>query len=200
MVGKEISLEQLKQDNDAVFAGTGLHLGRSTMLENADHPKVLQSIDLLRKITLGEEIDVPAKVVVIGGGNVAMDITRSMARLQRQKYGKVDVTATCLEPADAMLADDEEVVEAREEGAVITPAYGPQKIEIVDGEKLKGLEVARCKAIFDGEGRFNPSFDLDDKKFYEADLIIESIGQAANLDYIPEGLREKLEFSPGGRL
>jgi len=194
MVGKEITLEQLEKDFDAVFAGTGLHLGRSTMLENADHKNVVQSIDLLRKITLGEAFDVPEKIVVIGGGNVAMDITRSLARMQRQKYGKVDITTTCLEPADGMLADDEEVIEAREEGAVITPSYGPQKIEIMDGERLKGLEVAKCEAIFDAEGRFNPRYNLDDKRFYEADLIVESIGQAPGLDYMPDECKFNLPF------
>jgi len=196
MIGKEVTMEQLKKDYDAVFAGTGLHMGRSTMLENADHKKVLQSIDLLRKIALGEDFYVPEKIVVIGGGNVAMDITRSLARIQRQKYGKVDVAATCLEPHDGMLADEEEVVEAREEGAVITPAYGPQRIEIADEENLKGLEVAKCLAIFDEEGRFNPKFDLEDRQFYEADMIVESIGQAANLSYIPESLNANIEYSP----
>ncbi len=196
MVGKEIFLDDLKNKYDAVFVGTGLHLGRSTMLENADHGKVFQSIDLLRKITLGEEIYVPEKIVVIGGGNVAMDITRSLARIQRRKYGRVNVTATCLEPADAMLADDEEVIEAREEGAVITPAYGPQRIEIADNENIRGLEVAKCTAIFDDEGRFSPKFDLDDRKFYEADMIVESIGQAADLSYIPESLKDSIEFNP----
>lgn len=195
-VGNEITLEELKKDYDAVFAGTGLHLGRSTRLENSDHKRVYQSIDLLRQITLGEEIYVPEKIVVIGGGNVAMDITRSLARIQRQKYGKVNIVTTCLEPADAMLADDEEVEEAQEEGAVITPAYGPQKIEIIDKDKLKGLHVARCLHIFDEQGRFNPAFDLDDAKFYEADMIIESIGQASDITYIPESVKSNLEFSP----
>ncbi len=193
-VGKEISLEELKNQYDAVFAGTGLHLGRSTRIENSDHKKVYQSIDLLRSISLGEEIYVPEKIVVIGGGNVAMDITRSLARIQLQKYGKVDITTTCLEPEDGMLADEEEVVEAREEGAVITPAYGPQRIEIEDSETLKGLEVAKCLYIFDEEGRFNPKFDLEDKRFYQADMIVESIGQASDLTYFPEDVN--LEFSP----
>jgi len=193
-VGKEISLEELKNQYDAVFAGTGLHLGRSTRIENSDHKKVYQSIDLLRSISLGEEIYVPEKIVVIGGGNVAMDITRSLARIQRQKYGKVDITTTCLEPEDGMLADEEEVVEAREEGAVITPAYGPQRIEIEDAETLKGLEVARCLTIFDEEGRFNPKFDMDDTRFYDADMIVESIGQASDLTYIPESVN--IELSP----
>ena len=195
-VGTDISLEKLKNDFDAVFAGTGLHLGRSTMLENADHRKVFQSIDLLRKITLGEEIYVPEKIVVIGGGNVAMDITRSLARIQKQKYGKVNVTATCLEPSDAMPADDEEVIEAREEGAVITPGYGPIGIQIIDSENVKGLEVAKCLSIFDDEGRFNPKLDMDDKNFYEADMIVESIGQAANLEYIPDSVKDNIKFSP----
>ena len=194
MVGKEITLDQLKKEYDAVFAGTGLHLGRSTMLENADHKKVFQSIDLLRKITLGEELYVPEKIVVIGGGNVAMDITRSLARIQRRKYGRVNITTTCLEPSDSMLADEEEVIEAREEGALITPAYGPQKIEIIDGENLKGLTVAKCKAVFDSEGRFNPSFDLADEQFYEADMIVESIGQAPDLGYFTEDLKDNLAY------
>ncbi|MBI9102062.1 MAG: FAD-dependent oxidoreductase [Spirochaetales bacterium] len=195
-VGKDITLEELKENYDAVFAGTGLHLGRSTRIENSDHERVYQSIELLRKISLGEEIYVPEKVVVIGGGNVAMDITRSMARLQRKKYGKVDVTATCLEPSDGMLADEEEVIESREEGAVITPAYGPQKIELNSDGSMKGLEVAKCLHIFDEEGRFSPKFDLEDKKFYEADMIIESIGQASDLTYIPEELNSTLEYTP----
>lgn len=195
-VGKEITMEQLKKDYKAVFAGTGLHLGRSTRIENSDHKKVLQSIDLLRMISLGEEFDVPEKIVVIGGGNVAMDITRSLARIQMQKYGKVGITTTCLEPADGMLADEEEVVEAREEGAIITPAYGPQTIEIIDDENLKGLEVAKCLHIFDEEGRFNPAFDMEDKQFYEADMIVESIGQASDLTYIPESVNENIDYSP----
>ena len=192
-IGRDIPLEDLKEKYDAVFAGTGLHLGRSTRLENSDHPRVYQSIELLRKISLGEEIFVPEKVIVIGGGNVAMDITRSMARLQQKKYGKVGVIATCLEPADGMLADEEEVAEAREEGAVITPAYGPQRIVVDEQGNLRGLEAARCLHIFDREGRFNPEFDLDDTQFYEGDMIVESIGQASDLSYISE---ETIEYTP----
>ena len=193
-VGTDITFSELKKECDAVFIGTGLNLGRSTRVENSDHKHVYQSVDLLREITLGHEIFVPEKIVVIGGGNVAMDITRSLARLQKKKYGKVDVVATCLEAADAMLADDEEVIEAREEGAIIIPGYGPQTIVVDDG-KLKGLDTSKCEAIFDSEGRFNPQFDHSDKNFHEAEMIVESIGQAYDLGYIPEDVREKLEFS-----
>lgn len=190
---------ELKQDFDVVYIGTGLHLGRSTRIPGSDHEHVFQSIDLLREITKGKEIMVPEKVVVIGGGNVAMDITRSIARLQKIKYGKVQVLATSLESEKNMPADREEVVEAREEGALIDPGWGPKFIEIVDG-KIKGLHVVKCLSIFDAEGRFNPTFDEDNKKFFEADMIVESIGQGMDMSYISEELKEQLEFGPRGRL
>ena len=179
------------------FAGTGLHLGRSTRIENSDHEKVYQSIDLLRRITLGEEIFVPEKNCCNRRRKCCHGYYQiSAARLQRKKYGRVDITATCLEPADGMLADDEEVIEAGEEGAVITPAYGPQKIELDENGEMKGLEVARCLQIFDEDGKFNPKFDLEDRKFYPADMIVESIGQASDLSYIPEKINEGIEYTP----
>ncbi|RKX86483.1 MAG: oxidoreductase [Spirochaetes bacterium] len=197
-VGEDIQLEDLEKDYDAVFSATGLHLGRSTGVSGADNERVYQSIELLRKVTDGEEIDVAEKIVVIGGGNVAMDITRTLARLQNQKYGKVNVLATCLESEEAMPADDEEVIEAREEKAVIDPGWGPQEIEIKDG-KITGLHVTKCLAIFDEEGKFNPKFDTDQKKFFEADMIVESIGQGMDIKYTDK-IKDKLEFGPRGRI
>ncbi len=112
-----------------------------------------------------------------------MDITRSLARLQRQEYGKPGILATSLETEDKMPADREEVVEAREEDAVIMPGWSPQKIEIEDG-KVKGLHVAQCLSLFDETGKFNPQCNLDNKKFFEADMIVEAIGQGMDLGYI----------------
>ncbi|HRX98407.1 MAG TPA: FAD-dependent oxidoreductase [Bacteroidales bacterium] len=198
-VGRDIKLEDIEKEYDAVFAATGLHEGRSTRIPGTDHPSVYQSIDLLRKITLGEPIEVAEKIVVIGGGNVAMDITRSLIRLQRQKYGKVHVIATSLETEDIMPADREEVVEAREEGAVIYPGWGPREIK-VEGNKIKGLKVVRCLSVFDDEKRFNPKFDETDENFFEADMVVESIGQGANLSYIPATYLEKLDKDPRGRI
>ncbi len=198
-IGKDITLKELKEQNDAVFAGTGLHIGRSTRIPGTDHEQVYMAADLLRKIALGEEIPVAEKIVVIGGGNVAMDITRSLARLQNQKYGKVNVLATSLESEDIMPADREEVVEAREEKAIVDPGWGPEKIEIEDG-KLKGLHVKKCLSVFDENGRFSPKFDENDRKFFEADMVVESIGQGADISYIPEEVRDNIEFSDRGRM
>ena len=198
-VGRDIKLEDIEKEYDAVFAATGLHEGRSTRIPGTDHPSVYQSIDLLRKITLGEPIEVAEKIVVIGGGNVAMDITRSLIRLQRQKYGKVHVIATSLETEDIMPADREEVVEAREEGAIIHPGWGPREIQM-EGNKIKGLKVVRCLSVFDEEKRFNPKFDETDENFFEADMVVESIGQGADLSYIPATYLEKLDKDHRGRI
>ena len=167
-------------------------------MTGADNERVYQAIELLRKVTDGEEIDVPEKVVVIGGGNVAMDITRTMARLQNIKYGKVNVLATCLESEETMPADDEEVIEAREEKAVIDPGWAPEEIEIENGQ-IKGLRVKKCLALFDNEGRFNPQCDIENKKFFPADIIIESIGQGMDITYTDK-LKDQLEFGPRGRI
>ena len=198
-VGEDISLEELHRDYDAVFAGTGLHLGRSTRIPGSDNKRVYFATDLLREVSLGNEIDVAEKIVVIGGGNVAMDITRTLARLQNIKYGKVDVLTTSLETEDIMPADREEVVEAREEKAVIDPGWGPKEIEISDG-KIKGLHVVKCLSVFDEDGRFNPKFDDNQRKFFEADMIVESIGQGMDLSYLSEEIKSGLKFGPRGRI
>jgi len=198
-IGKDVTLNELKENYNAVFAGTGLHIGRSTRIPGTDHEEVYMAADLLRKISLGEEVPVAKKIVVIGGGNVAMDITRSLARLQNKKYGDVDVLATSLESEDIMPADREEVVEAREEKAVVDPGWGPEKIEIDEG-KLKGLHVKKCVSVFDENGRFSPKFDENDRKFFEADMIVESIGQGADISYIPSEVRDNIDFNERGRM
>ncbi len=198
-IGEDISLEELGKEYDAVFAGTGLHLGRSTRIPGADHENVCFATDLLREISLGNEIHVGKKIVVIGGGNVAMDITRSLVRLQNKKNMKVDVTATSLESEDIMPADREEIVESREEKAIIDPGWGPKEVEIKSG-KIKGLHAIKCLSVFDEEGRFGPKFDENDKKFFEADMIVESIGQGMDLTYISENIKTRVEFSDRGRI
>ena len=198
-VGKDITLSQLHEQYDAVFAGTGLHLGRSTRIPGTEHENVYQSVDLLRKIVLGEEVPVHENIVVIGGGNVAMDITRSMARLQIQKYGKVSIITTSLEDEEHMPADREEVVEAREEGCTIIPGYGPQEI-IIENGKIKGLKVWKCLSIFDENGAFNPKFDQNDERLFEGTMIVESIGQGMDINYLLDEFKDKIELGPRGRV
>ena len=198
-VGKDITLKQLHSEYDVVYAATGLHQGRSTRIPGTEHQSVYQAIELLRKITDNEPIEVAEKIVVIGGGNVAMDITRSLARMQKQKFGKVQIIATSLEAEEVMPADREEIVEAREENATINPGWGPREIVIENG-KIKGLKVVKCLSVFDSEGRFNPSFDENMENYFEADMVVESIGQGMDLSYIVPEFMEQLEKDHRGRI
>lgn len=195
-VGEDVSMDELQRDYDAVVLGTGMHRGRSTRVAGADHPQVRSAVELLRLIADGNGFPVPKQAVIIGGGNVAMDIARSLGRLQIKKYGKLDVTLTALEVEDQMLADAGEVREAREEGIAIYPGRGP-KVCVVKGKSLKGLETVRCVSIFDESGRFHPRYDESDPMFHPADMVVEAIGQAPDLDFLGPELTERLEWSRG---
>ncbi len=200
-IGKDVQMDELKRDYDAVVLAIGLHMGRSTRIPGSDLEGVETAVDLLRRITAGEEVPVPEKLVVIGGGNVAMDIARSMARLQKQKYGKVGVTVTALEDFDHFLADKEEVTESFEEGIEIFDARGPQEIVTYRSGKnkgqLKGLRTWAVKSIFDDQGRFAPQYDEGDEQLHEGTMVIEAIGQMADISLLGEGLTEDLEWNRG---
>ena len=190
-VGRDITMDQLQQEFDAVLVASGLHLARSTRIPGTDHHNVVAAIDLLRQITLGDFEHVPRQAIVIGGGNVAMDAARSLARLQRKAYGEVQVTLTALERQEEMLADPEEIRESQEEGVQILPSRGPRLCR-VDNDKLTGLETVRCVTVFDADGRFHPQYDEQDTIFHPGELVVEAIGQAANLDLLGEAVTERL--------
>ncbi|MEJ2018211.1 MAG: FAD-dependent oxidoreductase [Maritimibacter sp.] len=200
-IGKDVQMDELKRDYDAVVLAIGLHMGRSTRIPGSDLEGVETAVDLLRRITAGEEVPVPENLVVIGGGNVAMDIARSMARLQKQKYGKVGVTVTALEDFDHFLADKEEVKESFEEGIEIFDARGPQEIVTYRSGKnkgqVKGLRTWAVKSIFDDQGRFAPQYDEGDEQLHEGTMVIEAIGQMADISLLGEGLTEDLEWNRG---
>ncbi|GKY87329.1 FAD-dependent oxidoreductase [Sinisalibacter aestuarii] len=200
-IGTDITLDQLKADYDATVLSIGLHLGRSTRVPGSDAPGVEAAIDLLRRITAGEEVPVPKKVAVIGGGNVAMDIARSMARLQKQKFGEVGVTVTALEDFDHFLADKEEVTESFEEGIEILDARGPQEIVTFKSGKrkghVKGLRTWKVTSIFDEQGRFTPQYDEGDEMVHEVEMVVEAIGQMADISLLGDELTEALEWNRG---
>ncbi len=195
-VGKDITMEKLRSNYDAVLIANGLHLGRSTRIPGSEHANTLSAIKLLSDITNGIDIEVPKQAVIIGGGNVAMDIARSLARYQKNQFGKIDITVTALEPGDAMLADDSEIREAKEEGIVIIPSRGPKQCLIENGE-LVGLETVRCTSIFDEDGRFHPTYDETEVQVHKADFVIEAIGQSSDVSYLGDDVSEELEWHHG---
>ena len=202
VVGKDIKIEDLKEKYDAVFVSTGLTLGRSTKVPGTDHPNVVQALPLLRDIRdylRGDSLkpEIPKSLVVIGGGNVAMDVARSIARLQKIEYGKVDVKVACLERNfEEMPADMEEIKEGKEEGVEFHPGWGPIRVVIEDDE-VKGVEFQKCLEVFDESGRFNPKFDENNKLILEGNMVVEAIGQAPDYSYLPEEIKSKLQFVRG---
>jgi len=196
-VGQDISMRDLERDYDAVVVAIGLQQGRSTRIPGSDHKGVKKAVSLLRKITQGKSFKVPRTAVVIGGGNVAMDIARSLARLQKQQYGEVRMTVAALEDFDHFLADPEEVTESREEGIVILDSRGPKQCIIDEQGNLTGLVTLGVKSIFDADGRFAPRYDDSDEQTHQADMVIESIGQMTDVSLFGEELTERLEWNRG---
>jgi glutamate synthase (NADPH/NADH) small chain len=196
-IGKDVAMETLQNDYDAVLVAIGLQYGRSTRIPGSDHAHVFRAVDLLRDIASGTALDVPEQAVVIGGGNVAMDIARSLARLQKQKYGRVGMTITALESADKLLADPDEIKEAKEEGIAIFPDRGPQSV-VVENGRVKGLITALVLSLVDAQGRFAPTYFTSDRQLHEGAWVIEAIGQLSDAESVlGAALTEQLEWNRG---
>lgn len=172
-VGKDITLQELRnQGFNAFFIAIGAQSGRKLGIEGEDVDTVWSGVDFLRKINLGQEIPVSGKVVVIGGGNVAIDVARSAARLS----GVLKTDLYCLEAREAMPAHREEVEEALEEEIGINNNWGPSRI-LTENGKVVGMEFKRCVSSFDATGRFNPQYDESDKITVACDYVLLSVGQ-----------------------
>jgi NADH-quinone oxidoreductase subunit F len=140
-------------------------------------------LPFLTAVKTGREIRLNGRVLVVGGGNVAIDVARTALRV-----GADDVQVFCLEARDEMPAWEKEIEEALEEGIVINPSWGPQEI-MHDRGKVTGIRFVRCVSVFDMEGNFNPSFDEEAVQTVEADHAIISIGQAPDMSFLSEDSR-----------
>jgi len=180
-VGEDVALAKLRDDYDAVLLAVGTQLSRGLRIDGADHPDVLLGLDFLKAVNSaapGEEPRVGRRVLVIGGGNVAIDAARSALRL-----GADEVRVACLESRAEMPAHEWEIEEAAEEGVVVRPSWGPKRIVVGDG-RVVGAEMLRCSRVFDEEGRFDPVLEPGTETMFEADTVILAIGQAADLGLI----------------
>ncbi|PKM95050.1 MAG: pyridine nucleotide-disulfide oxidoreductase [Firmicutes bacterium HGW-Firmicutes-1] len=187
-VGKDVSIQELRDKGfHAFYVAIGAGSGRKLRLEGEEASEVLSGVDFLRTINLSEPTNVKGKVVVIGGGNVAIDVARSAVRLDRV----VQTDIFCLEARENMPAHAEEVEEALEEDVKINNSWGPTRI-ITENGKVTGVEFKRCLFVFDADGRFNPQFDADDKKIVECDYVLLSVGQTFNYGNLLEGEGVKL--------
>jgi glutamate synthase (NADPH/NADH) small chain len=196
-IGSDISMQQLEEENDAVVLAIGLWVGRSTRIPGSDHPNVFKAVDLLHRIRNDEQLNAPKTMVVIGGGNVAMDIARSMARIQKQQHGEINITLTALEDTAHFLADPVEIRESIEEQIRIVDSRGPQECLSDDHGKLLGLRTWKVLSIFDEQHRFAPTYDSSDEQLHAGEWVVEAIGQMSDVSLLGEDLTEKLEWNRG---
>ncbi|MFO7851975.1 MAG: FAD-dependent oxidoreductase [Bacteroidota bacterium] len=194
-IGKDIMFEDLLKEYDAVFIAIGYTVSGSTRVKNSE--KCLLALEFLKDNKIGKPRKVGKQVIVIGGGNVALDVAREALRLQNMQYpgdGAL-VKTVSLEDWDEMPATEEEIREGQEEDVQFNPAWGPKEVVLDEDGNVKGLLCKKVKAVFNEEGRFAPTFYEDQEMFLEGDMIIEAIGQRPDFSFIPKNMFEELEFT-----
>jgi heterodisulfide reductase subunit A-like polyferredoxin len=177
----------LAEGSSAVFLGLGAHKSRTLKIEGMDLDGVLHGIEFLRAVNEGKKPAVGNRVVVIGGGNVAIDVA-----LCARRSGATDVTMVCLECRDEMPAHEWEIQDALAEGVKLNPSWGPQAVMGENG-RVTGLRTIECTRVFDEAHRFNPTFNSCKEGSFACDTVILAIGQAVDADGF-----EGFERGPGG--
>ena len=216
-LGRDFFLADLRREFDAVFIAIGTYGSRKLNVEGEQLDGVLRAVDFLINVNLGGyNLDLGKRILVIGGGNVAMDVARTAARLGQSTQSGGDIETAldvaraarrlgatqevhCLvvEDRSEMLADPVEVGEAEEEGIVIHNHVAPKRV-IGQNGRATGLETLDVVRAFDERGRFNPQLDPDSAKTWDCDSVIVSIGQTGELAWVqPE---DGVEVSPRGTL
>jgi len=202
-LGVDVTLSELREEHDAVFLGIGATLGRGLNIEGGDADGVFKAIEFLINMNRGFAVDVGERVLVVGGGDVAMDAARTALRAEdyaeaggerrstmteaidvartATRAGARDVTVMSLEARDEMPAHDFEVEEAEHEGITFVSRRGPIRI-VTENGKVIGVETKKVVSVFDDEHRFAPVFDESDRTVIPADTVILAIGQAIDLD------------------
>jgi len=215
-LGRDVSLTELRQQHDAVFLGIGAMLGRDLNIPGHEADGVFRAVEFLLNVNQGFQVDIGEKVIVIGGGNVAMDAARTALRAAAygerfeepvqeevhdlsgpghaidvartaKRAGAVDVTVVSLESREEMPAAEYEIEEAEAESIKFVHRRGPKAILTDEQDRVTGLETVGVTRVFDEEGRFSPQYDETDVSIMEADTIILAIGQAIDLSALGDG-------------
>ncbi len=192
-VGKDITLTQLRKENfEAFYLAIGAQGTRKLGIEGEEGEGVLYGVDFLKAINIGATPMLKGHTVVIGGGNVAVDVARSATRV-----GSTKVTMVCLESREEMPALDEELSEAKEEGIGIMNSWGPVRI-IRENGKVVGVQLKKCLSVFDENGKFSPRFDEEDQTTLMAETVLVSVGQGIHWGGLLENTQ--METNPNGTL
>ncbi len=173
-VGRDVTLDELREQGfKAFYVAIGCQGGRLAGIPGEDAEDVTVAVDFLREVNSGKIDALPGRTIVVGGGNVAIDVARNACRL-----GSEHVEMFCLESEAQMPASEEERREAVEDGAHISCGWGPKEVHLDEAGRVCGITFKRCTRVFDNEGRFAPEYDENDLRRVDADRVVMSIGQS----------------------
>lgn len=186
-VGKDITLDELRaQGYKAFYIAIGCQGGRKAGIPGEDAQGAMTAVDFLRTVGGNPDYPVEGEVVVVGGGNVAIDVARSSVRC-----GANSVSMFCLESRDAMPASVEEVEEARVDGVDVNCGWGPKEI-LTENGKVTGIVFKKCLSVLDENGRFAPVYDENQTKTVACSHVYLSIGQAIEWGHLLDGSKVEL--------
>ena len=193
-VGKDVTIQQLREQGyKAFYIAIGCQGGRKAGIPGEDAEGVMTAVDFLRTVGGNEAYPVSGNAVVVGGGNVAIDVARTAHRC-----GADSITMFCLEPREKMPASEEEIAEATEEGVSLNCGWGPKEI-LTENGKVTGIVFKRCVSVWDESGRFSPTYDEADTKTVPCDRVFLSIGQSIQWGSLLEGTKVELGRGNGAK-
>ncbi len=191
-VGQDIAFEKILTTYDAVFMGVGFHKPYLLGIPGEDLPGSIQAVTFLREINFGKKIDVGKRVVVIGGGDVAIDAARVSRRLG------AEVTLLYRRRMQDMPADEEEITGALEEGVILVTQGIPLEVMAGENGHVKAIKYGMAEMVPDPKGgRPRPKLIEGDERILEVDTVIAAIGQQADYSFIPDAYMEKLVIERG---
>ena len=186
-VGKDITLDELRQQGyQAFYIAIGCQGGRKAGILGEDAKGVMTAVEFLREVGAKESYPMEGDVVVIGGGNVAIDVARSSKRC-----GAPKISMYCLESRDTMPASEEEIAEAEEEGIFINGGWGPKEILTEEG-RVKGIVLKRCLSVKDENGNFHPTYEEEDTITVSCRHVFLSVGQSIEWGDLLKGTKVEL--------
>ena len=204
-IGRDVSFQSLREDFSAVIIAVGAKRPRALGLPGEQGPGVYGGVDFLRAVALGESLPLGSDVVVIGGGNVAYDVARTVvrqaaydtARMAARLAGTRRVRLVSLETLEEMPADTVEILEGEEEGVERLSGWGPVTIRRAEQGTVIGLEIKRCLRVYDDQRRFAPQFDEENRQVLDCESVLIAAGQAPDLSFLTAGGADIEQFRPG---
>ncbi|MGQ0734056.1 MAG: FAD-dependent oxidoreductase [Acidobacteriota bacterium] len=204
-VGTDVTFADLRRDFAAVIIAVGAKASRAIGIPGEQGPGVFGGVDLLRAVALGESLPVGRSVVVVGGGNVAYDVARTIvrqtaydtARVAARLEGTSRVRLVSLEGLEEMPADTAEIVEGNEEGIERLNGWGPVEITRDEEGRVTGVVVRRCLRVYDESRRFAPAFDDENRQTLACDTVLLAVGQSPVTTFLAEGGADVEMARPG---